>query len=84
MQKTELVYLHSLFRLLKRHLEREGAIDGAFEEYESLGVRPAHAHKPKARHREAVLLLASGIADELAVNSEYADDGQLDAVPANG
>lgn len=75
MQKTELLHLHSLFAELKRHLEREGAIDGPLEPYESMDVRPAHAHKSKGRHREAVMALASGIADELAVNSKYADDG---------
>lgn len=75
MQKTELLHLHSLFAELQRHLEREGAIDGPLEPYESMDVRPAHAHRSKDRHREAVMALASGIADELAVNSKYADDG---------
>lgn len=79
MQKTELLYLHSLFAELKRHLEREGAIDGPLEPYESMDVRPAHAHKSKGRHREATIALASAIADELAVNSKYADDGASEA-----
>ena len=75
MQKTELLHLHSLFRHLKRDLEREGAIDEPLERYESLDVRPSHAHKSKGRHRVAVIALASGIADELAKNSKYAADG---------
>ncbi|USZ68007.1 UPF0058 family protein [Halorussus salilacus] len=74
MRKTELLYLHSLFGLLKRHLEAERAIGGPLEPYESLDVRPSHAHKSKDRHREAVVALASGIADELARNSKYAVD----------
>lgn len=89
MQKTELLYLHSLFRHLKQHLEREGAIDGPLERYESLDVRPAHAHRSKGRHRAAVLSLASSIADELATNSKYAADrdsseADADAVTADG
>ena len=79
MQKTELLYLHSLFAELKRYLDREGAIDGPLEPYESIDVRPAHAHRSKDRHREATVALASGIADELAVNSKYADDGASEA-----
>ena len=89
MQKTELLHLHSLFRHLKRNLEREGAIDEPLERYESLNVRPAHAHKSKGRHRVAVIALASGIADELAKNSKYAADGErsgtdADAATADG
>lgn len=79
MQKTELLHLHSLFRQLKRYLEREKHIDGTFERYESVDVRPSHAHKSKEPHREAVFALASDITDELAVNSKYADDGSSDA-----
>ena len=79
MQKTELLHLHSLFAELKRHLEREGVIDGPLEPYESMAVRPAHAHKSKDRHREATIALASGVADELAKNSKYADDGVSEA-----
>jgi hypothetical protein len=75
MQKTELLHLHSLFAELKRHLEREGAIDGPLEPYDSMTVRPAHAHRAKDRHREATIALADAIADELAANSKYADDG---------
>ena len=83
MQKTELLHLHSLFRRLKRRLEREGTIEGPILPYESMDVRPSHAHKPKDRHREAVIALASGIADELAKDSKYADDGRSDAVTAS-
>jgi hypothetical protein len=84
MQKTELLHLHSLFAELKRHLEREDAIDGPLEPYESMAVRPAHAHRSKDRHREATIELASAIADELAKNSKYADDGQVSTAAADG
>lgn len=74
LQKSELLHLHSLFAESKRHLEHRGPIDGPLEPYESMSVRPTHAHRSKDRHREAVIALASAIGDELAVNSKYADD----------
>lgn len=85
MRKTELLHLHSLFGLLARHLEREGAVDGLPEPYESMDVRPSHAHRSKERHREAVLALASGIANELAANSKYTAESEgASAVAAEG
>lgn len=84
MQKTELLHLHALFEQLAEYLDREGAIEAPLEPYESLDVRPAHAHRSKDRHREAVVALATGIADELAKNSKYADDGRAGTATADG
>ena len=72
MKKNELVHLHSLFHLLKRHFVESGAIDEeAFEEYEDLPVRPQHVYKAKGQHQEGVQVLADAIANELARGGKY-------------
>lgn len=83
MKKNELVHLHSLFHLLKRHLIAEGAVDEeAFEEYDELSVRPQHVYKAKGHHQEGVRVLATAIANELARGGRYSSpEDRSEAAP---
>ena len=61
MQKEELIYIHSVFAQVKRHLEAENpAAD--FSGYEALHIQPAHVHRNKNDHRRAIFTLGAEIA----------------------
>ena len=84
MRKKELLYLHSLLHMLKRHAEAEYEVsEVAFEEYESLGITPQQVYKRKSEHQEAVMILSKLLVSEF---EEESDEGSSvehrDAVPA--
>ena len=62
MQKEELIQLHTLFVQIKNELERQMELNGAFKEYEQLGVLPHHVHKSKNAHKKAIFILGKEIA----------------------
>ena len=74
MRKKELLHLHSLLHMRKRHAEVEYEVDAiAFEEYESLGVTPQQMYKRKGEHEEAVMVLLELLVREF---DEMSDDGE--------
>ncbi len=63
MQKEELIQLHTLFVQIKNEIEKQLAEkNGAFKEYEKLGVLPHHVHKSKSAHKKAIFVLGKEIA----------------------
>lgn len=89
MKKDEAVHLHALFGELRRHLESRGWVESeAFDEYDRLDISPLQVHRPKDEHIEALLVLATALADELAARSKYATEEELPsnlaALRANG
>jgi len=64
MQKEELIQLHTLFVQIKNELEKQmkDELNGAFKEYEQLGVLPHHVHKSKNAHKKAIFILGKEIA----------------------
>ncbi|MFB6103408.1 MAG: UPF0058 family protein [Haloplanus sp.] len=55
MHKQELVQLHALGVLVRRHLEEHHDVpDDAFQAYDDFGVPPTAIHRRKASHREAL------------------------------
>lgn len=70
MQKEELIQLHILFVQIKNEIEKQlkGNLNGAFKEYEQLGVFPHHVHKSKNAHKKAIFLLGKAIAITLSHN----------------
>lgn len=70
MDKNELIQLHTLLAQIKHHMEAE------FEEYEELGLEPAHVHRSKTDHKKAVFLLGKGIASTLS-EDEFSGPSQV-------
>ena len=70
MQKEELIQLHTLFVQIKNEIEKQlkGNLNGAFREYEKLGVYPHHVHKSKNAHKKAIFILGKAIATTLSHN----------------
>lgn len=70
MQKEELIQLHTLFVQIKNEIEKQlkGNLNGAFKEYEQLGVYPHHVHKSKNAHKKAIFILGKAIAITLSHN----------------
>jgi hypothetical protein len=60
MHKDELIQLHTLLWQIRNHLD-DGITDN-FKEYEEFGVIPAHIHKSKSQHKQAVFLLGKCLA----------------------
>lgn len=77
MQKDEAVHLHALLREIRRHAEARGWVrpDG-FTEYDQLGISPLQIHRPKGRHEQALLVLASLLGRELSDDLEDVPDEQ--------
>lgn len=64
MRKQELVHLHALFEVIRRHLaERDGTRlpAGAFDTYDEHGVGPVAIAERKEAHRAAVDHLLDGL-----------------------
>ncbi|HDN96150.1 MAG TPA: UPF0058 family protein [Thermoplasmatales archaeon] len=77
MQKEELIQLHTLFVQIKKEIERQCKdLNGAFKEYEKLGVLPHHVHKSKSAHKKAIFILGKEIA-KLFAHSEFSEMGRL-------
>ena len=70
MYKDELLQIHHLLMCLMKFLIENGAPKSYFKEYLEMDLSPHHIHKTKAKHKYAVLALASGISKALAENSE--------------
>ncbi len=68
MQKEELIQIHYLILQIKNELEKIFKLNGAFEEYEKLGVLPHHVHKSKSAHKKAILTLARDLAKAFSYN----------------
>lgn len=82
MKKDESIQIHALLQTMKQHVEVEYGIDEeAFEEYEELDVLPEHVFERKGEHQEAVKVLSSKIADELAKEGSYSSDGEEEREP---
>ena len=64
MQKEELIQLHTLFVQIKNELEKQLGehLNGAFNEYDNLGIHPHHVHKSKNSHKKAIFMLGKEIA----------------------
>jgi len=77
MQKEELIQLHTLFVQIKNELEKQLAEkNGAFKEYEKLGVLPHHVHKSKNSHKKAIFILGKEIA-KLFSHDKYSSMGRI-------
>jgi len=68
MQKEELIQLHTLFVQIKEEIEKKLNVNGAFKEYEELGVLPHHIHKSKNAHKKAIFILGKEIAEVFSHN----------------
>ncbi|MCD6512620.1 MAG: UPF0058 family protein [Thermoplasmata archaeon] len=68
MQKEELIQLHTLFVQIKEELQKRMDLNGAFKEYEELGVYPHHIHKSKNAHKKAIFILGMEIAKVFSHN----------------
>lgn len=67
MQKEELIYIHSVLALVKKHLEAEGRHD--FGGYEALRIQPSHVHRSKGDHKRAIFTLGEEIARAVGYDS---------------
>ncbi len=77
MQKEEIIQLHTLFAQIKNELERQSVDNnGAFMEYEKLGVLPHHVHKSKNDHKKAVFILGKEIA-RIFSHNKYSGIGRV-------
>jgi len=66
MRKQELVHLHALCVLVRKHVEsRAGDTDDAFYRYEEVDVSPTAIYRAKGAHRRAVLQLTADISAAL-------------------
>ncbi len=63
MNKEELIQLHTLMVQMKDFLERKGK--GEFPQYNSLNMNPAHVHKHKSEHKNAIIILSKEISTTL-------------------
>ncbi len=72
MQKDELIQIHNLFLQIKNELEIyfKDKLNGAFKEYEKLGVFPHHVHKSKNAHKKAIFILGRDIARVFSYNRQ--------------
>jgi len=61
MRKEELIQLHMLLAHLKKHFEDNG-MNSEFEQYHSLQISPAHIHRSKAEHKQAIFVLGTELA----------------------
>ncbi|MDY6964574.1 MAG: UPF0058 family protein [Halobacteriota archaeon] len=61
MRKEELIQLHMLLAYLKKYFEANG-MDDEFEKYQSLNISPAHIHRSKAEHKQAIFILGTELA----------------------
>ncbi len=68
MQKEELIQLHTLFVQIKEEIQKRMDVNGAFREYEQLGVYPHHIHKSKNAHKKAIFILGKEIAEVFSHN----------------
>lgn len=77
MQKEELIQLHALFLQIKNEIEKHlKDKNGAFKEYEKLGVYPHHVHKSKNAHKKAIFTLGKEIANILSYN-KFSEFGKI-------
>ena len=59
MNKEELVQVHTLMVHIKDYFEKRGK--GDFSKYNSLQICPAHVHKHKNEHKDAIFTLGKEI-----------------------
>lgn len=64
MNKDEYVYLHALLYRARTYLENEGNVSPeTFETYDELAIRPPHIYKQKEKHKNAIRVLSSELAE---------------------
>lgn len=62
MRKQELVHLHGLLAMVRKHLEERGEIPpGAFDTYDDYGIGPTAVAERKDRQREVIDRLLEGL-----------------------
>ncbi|MDY6930604.1 MAG: UPF0058 family protein [Halobacteriota archaeon] len=65
MRKEELIQLHMLLAHMKKYFEIEG-MDAEFEKYQELNISPAHIHRSKAEHKQAIFVLGTELASKIS------------------
>ncbi len=65
MNKDELLQIHIVLVIVRRHLEQNGGRKDAFAEYDALRIAPHHFQRSKLEHEMAVFTLSRNIADSL-------------------
>lgn len=64
MNKDGYIYLHAVLYLIRTHLEEEYDIPPkTFAEYDELSIEAPHIYKEKEKHKEAIKILSSELAD---------------------
>lgn len=66
MDKSDWIELHKNMIPIKNALVRQSGDYSAFEEYESLDIRPTHGHKSESEHKQAVFALGSAMAETMS------------------
>ncbi len=61
MRKEELIHLHILLAQLKKYFEDKG-MESGFGSYATLNISPAHIHRSKAEHKQAIFMLGNELA----------------------
>jgi hypothetical protein len=90
MRKQELIHIHGLLVVTRRHLAEEADIEipnGTFDGYDDYGVRPTAIAERKSAHKEAVDRLLDGFRTTLSIHKKSADaltpsSESIDASPA--
>jgi hypothetical protein len=72
MDKSDWIELHKNMIPIKNALVRQIGDYSAFEEYESLDIRPSHGHKSGSEHKQAVFVLGSALAETMS-EDEFSD-----------
>ena len=70
MYKEELIHLHRLLIYLMKFLIDNGVSKSFFDDYTMLNISPHHIHRTKAEHKYAIFILAWGISNVLAEDSD--------------
>lgn len=83
MRKQELVHLHGLLLIVRRHVDEQGNVEipeGTFDTYDDYGIRPTAISERKKAHKEAVDLLAGGLQTALERQRSTVDRRQRSAL----
>ncbi|MBX0325274.1 UPF0058 family protein [Halomicroarcula sp. F13] len=82
MRKQELIHIHCLLAVIRRHLVKGNEVEipaDAFETYDSQDVGPAAIAERKDVHAEAVGHLLDGVAVTFATHRSSADEPTVSA-----
>lgn len=72
MDKSDWIDLHKNLVPIKNAFVSQDGDHSAFEEYESLDIRPSHGHKSGSEHKQAVFVLGSALAETMS-EDEFSD-----------